>query len=112
MSDLQTLVSPADAGPPAEDQPVRIDAIQQRVHELASKAQSFLGRPTNANYKQALALYERIRGTGRVAAAELTGNQCGACRVELDRVAFNAARAAAPDVVVRCENCGAILIRN
>lgn len=59
-----------------------------------------------------LALYERIRGTGRVAAAELTGNQCGACRVELDRVAFNAARAAAPDVVVRCENCGAILIRN
>ena len=62
MSDLQTLVSPADAGPPAEDQPVRIDAIQQRVHELASKAQSFLGRPTNANYKQALALYERILG--------------------------------------------------
>ena len=59
-----------------------------------------------------LALYERIRGTGRVAAAELVGNQCGACRVELDRVAFNAARAAPVDAVVRCENCGAILIRN
>jgi predicted nucleic acid-binding Zn-ribbon protein len=59
-----------------------------------------------------LALYERIRGTGRVAAAELIGNQCGACRVELDRVAFNAARAAPVDTVVRCENCGAILVRN
>ena len=51
-------------------------------------------------------------GTGRVAAAELVGNQCGACRVELDRVAFNAARAAPVDTVVRCENCGAILVRN
>ena len=59
-----------------------------------------------------LALYERIRGTGRVAAAELVGNQCGACRVELDRVAFNATRAAPVDTVVRCENCGAILVRN
>lgn len=59
-----------------------------------------------------LALYERIRGTGRVAAAELTGNQCGACRVELDRVAFSATRSAPVDTVVRCENCGAILVRN
>lgn len=55
------------ADPPAPDdgaEPVsaRLDAIQQRVHELASKAQSFLNRPTNANYKQALGLYERILG--------------------------------------------------
>jgi hypothetical protein len=53
-----------EAATPADIQPTRGDAIQQRVRELESQAQSYLGRPTNANYKQAIALYERILGFG------------------------------------------------
>jgi hypothetical protein len=53
-----------EAATPADIQPTRVDAIQQRVRELESQAQSYLGRPTNANYKQAIGLYERILGFG------------------------------------------------
>ncbi len=59
-----------------------------------------------------LALYQRIRAGGKVAAAEMIGGQCGSCRVQLDVVAVNAARSAPVDAVVRCDECGAILIRN
>ncbi|MEV0701348.1 C4-type zinc ribbon domain-containing protein [Saccharopolyspora sp. NPDC050389] len=58
-----------------------------------------------------LALYERIRGQRGVAAGLLQGARCGACRIELDRTALNEVREAAADDVVRCEECGAILVR-
>ncbi|MDQ2847222.1 MAG: C4-type zinc ribbon domain-containing protein [Actinomycetota bacterium] len=58
-----------------------------------------------------LALYERIHASGRIAAAELKGAQCQACRLTLDSVALSEIRAAAPDQVVRCSECGAILVR-
>ncbi|WP_353647878.1 C4-type zinc ribbon domain-containing protein [Nakamurella sp. A5-74] len=59
-----------------------------------------------------LALYEKIRATGRIAAARLNGAQCQACRLSLDAVAIGRIRAAAVDDVVRCDECGAILIRS
>lgn len=58
-----------------------------------------------------LALYERIHRSGEIAAARLVGNQCGACRMEVDNVAMASLRAAPADQVVRCPECGAILIR-
>ncbi len=58
-----------------------------------------------------LALYQRIHASGRIAAAELIGAQCRACRLSLDSVALSEIRAAAPDQVVRCSECGAILVR-
>lgn len=58
-----------------------------------------------------LALYERIRKTGRIAAAELRGAECQACRLQLDAVALSQIRSAAPEDVVRCTECGAILVR-
>ncbi|GAA4877574.1 zinc ribbon domain-containing protein [Saccharopolyspora cebuensis] len=57
------------------------------------------------------ALYERIREQKGVGAGLLQGARCGACRLELDRSALNDVREAAPDDVVRCEECGAILVR-
>ncbi|MBB5156150.1 zinc ribbon domain-containing protein [Saccharopolyspora phatthalungensis] len=57
------------------------------------------------------ALYERIRAQRGVAAGLLQGARCGACRIELDRTALNEVREAAADDVVRCEECGAILVR-
>ena len=58
-----------------------------------------------------LALYDQIRSRGRTAAAALNGPRCEACRMDLDRSALNDIWAAPPDAVVRCSECGAILIR-
>lgn len=59
-----------------------------------------------------LALYTRIHSTGQVAAAQLAGARCGACRIEIDRTALSEIRSAPVDEVVRCSECGAILIRS
>ena len=58
-----------------------------------------------------IGLYEQIRGRGRTAAGALNGGRCEACRMDLDRSALNDIWAAPPDAVVRCSECGAILIR-
>jgi uncharacterized protein len=58
-----------------------------------------------------LALYERIRESKGVGAGLLQDRRCGACRIELDRLALTSVRDAADDDVVRCEECGAILVR-
>lgn len=58
-----------------------------------------------------LALYDRIRAQKGTGAALLRSRKCGACRLELDRSAIMHIKEAAPDEVVRCDECGAILIR-
>lgn len=58
-----------------------------------------------------VALYERIHKSGKVAAAKLAGGRCEACRMDLDRVELSSIAGAASDEVVRCPECGAILIR-
>lgn len=70
MTDVQTLETLVEPDAVAEEQSARLDAIQQRVQELASKAQSFLNRPTNNNYKQALSLFERILGFSDLSAEQ------------------------------------------
>ncbi len=59
-----------------------------------------------------IGLYEQIRARGRVAAAQLNGSRCQACRMDLDRSALAAIWAAGVEDVVRCSECGAILIRS
>lgn len=58
-----------------------------------------------------VALYERIHASGKVAAAMLNGARCEACRIDLDRVALSTIHTTGVDTVVRCDECGAILIR-
>ncbi len=59
-----------------------------------------------------VALYEQMRARGRVAAAKLNGSRCEACRMDLDRSALAGIWAAGVEDVVRCSECGAILIRS
>ncbi|SDP64908.1 hypothetical protein SAMN04487905_106262 [Actinopolyspora xinjiangensis] len=61
--------------------------------------------------QQLLDLYERIRQQRGAGAGYLQGGRCGACRLELDRAALASVREAAADDVVRCEECGAIMVR-
>ena len=58
-----------------------------------------------------LSVYNRIREHKGVGAGLLQSRRCGACRIELDRAAVAQVRDAAADDVVRCEECGAILVR-
>lgn len=59
-----------------------------------------------------VALYERAREHGGgVGAARLRQRRCEGCRIELSGSELAAARAAAPDQVLRCENCRRILVR-
>jgi uncharacterized protein len=57
------------------------------------------------------ALYERQRAGGGPGAGPLQGHRCGACRIEIGRGELARITAAADDDVVRCPECGAILLR-
>lgn len=59
-----------------------------------------------------VALYERLRGQlGGSGAAALRGTRCDGCRLELNPLDLEAIRARPADAVVRCEECGRILVR-
>jgi uncharacterized protein len=58
-----------------------------------------------------LAAYEKRRAKGGAGAALLLARRCQACRLELDRTAIADLKAAPPDEVVYCEECGTILVR-
>ena len=58
-----------------------------------------------------VALYERQRSHGGPGAGALQGRRCGACRIEIDRGELARISAAAEDDVLRCPECGAILLR-
>jgi predicted nucleic acid-binding Zn-ribbon protein len=59
-----------------------------------------------------MALYERIRARqSGVGAAGLVRRRCEGCSMELNPAEIDQYRAAAPDDVVRCEECGRILVR-
>ncbi|GLB81400.1 hypothetical protein Mkiyose1665_37830 [Mycobacterium kiyosense] len=57
------------------------------------------------------ALYERLRAGGGPGAGQLQGHRCGACRIEIGRGELARINAAAEDEVLRCPECGAILLR-
>jgi hypothetical protein len=59
-----------------------------------------------------VALYEKIRAqSGGLAAAPLRQRRCGGCQLELNNVDISRIKAAAPDEVLRCEECRRILVR-
>lgn len=56
-------------------------------------------------------LYDRQRAGGGPGAGVLQGRRCGACRIEIDRADMARITAAAEDDVLRCPECGAVLLR-
>ncbi|SDL75957.1 hypothetical protein SAMN05216298_5095 [Glycomyces sambucus] len=56
-------------------------------------------------------LYERIHAKQPIAAAELVGRRCGSCRIEKSPADMIPIKAAPIDEVLRCEECGCVLIR-
>ncbi len=118
----------------------RREAAQERAAELAGRAEAVQAEAAEAEQRRAaalqeidaegftvakeredlaaglpgplLSLYERLRAQqGGVGAARLYQKRCEGCRLELNITELNEVRAAPADAVVRCENCGRILVR-
>ncbi|MGV0071238.1 zinc ribbon domain-containing protein [Mycobacterium colombiense] len=90
------------------------EALEAAVAELsqARELQASRRDSLSAALDPALsALYERQRAGGGAGAGQLLGRRCGACRLEIDRGELSRISAAAEDDVVRCPECGAILLR-
>src|SRR5262249_18481923 len=79
------------------------EAIARRTPERAAIAAEVPG--------ELLALYERARSHSGTGAALRRQRRCEACHIELSGTELSAVRTAAPDEVVRCDNCRAILVR-
>jgi predicted nucleic acid-binding Zn-ribbon protein len=58
-----------------------------------------------------LAIYDRQLSQHGTGAALLQARRCGACRIELDRGEIARIAKTPPETVVRCPECGAILVR-
>ncbi|MDQ2790335.1 MAG: C4-type zinc ribbon domain-containing protein [Actinomycetota bacterium] len=95
----------------------RLDAIRRRDAALAEVGSA---EEHGAQERRILigelpadlvSLYERIRARNGTGAALVREGRCGACRLELDRTAIGHLREAASDEVVRCEECGVVLVR-
>jgi predicted nucleic acid-binding Zn-ribbon protein len=93
-------------------------AAKRRDQEFAAiDAQAAASRTDRAALVPSLpaplvTLYERIRATsGGVGAAKLVRRRCEGCHLELSGAELREVAAAAPDEVVRCEECRRILVR-
>jgi hypothetical protein len=90
----------------------RQEAAFAEIDEAAAKAGTTRSSVAGGVPGDLLALYDKLRDThGGVGAAMLRRGRCEGCHVSLSTVDLNAVRAAAPDEVVRCEECRRILVR-
>lgn len=74
--------------------------LKQRRHALREQLPAEL-----------LALYEKIASRNGTGAAELRAGRCGGCGLQVDATDLHRFAAAAPAEVLRCEECGRILVR-
>jgi predicted nucleic acid-binding Zn-ribbon protein len=81
--------------------------IDQMRHQSLSRRDDL----ASAMDADLVALYERQRSRGGPGAGALQGRRCGACRIEIDKGELARISAAAEDEVLRCPECGAILLR-
>jgi predicted nucleic acid-binding Zn-ribbon protein len=58
-----------------------------------------------------LALYDKLRESKGIGAAELRARRCGGCQLELDAAELSRIKTLPSNEVVRCEECSRILVR-
>lgn len=90
----------------------RRDAAFAEIDAEVSEREAERARLTEELPTDLVALYERIRASaGGIGAAALRQRRCEGCRMELANTDVNRVRNAPPDEVLRCEECGRILVR-
>jgi len=89
----------------------RRDAALGEIGEQMEKAETARAAVAADVPDDLLGLYERLRAQHGVGAAALRGGRCEGCHLSLNTVDLARIRAAAPDEVLRCEECRRILVR-
>jgi predicted nucleic acid-binding Zn-ribbon protein len=88
------------------------DKAYAEIDEAAEGYRADRGRLAAEIPADLLALYEKIRAaSGGVGAAVVRQRRCEGCRLEFAGSELRTVRGAAPDDVLRCENCRRILVR-
>lgn len=82
------------------------EIVSESVALEGARAELVAGLPEDF-----VALYEKVRARSGVGAGLLQHGQCGACRLALSSSDLDGIRSAEPDDVVRCDECGAIIVR-
>jgi predicted nucleic acid-binding Zn-ribbon protein len=90
-------------------------ARDEKIQRLDAELQDIAadrGPAATALPEDLLALYDRLRASkGGVGVGALRARECGGCRLSLDPAELASIRAAAPDEVIRHEECQRILVR-
>jgi hypothetical protein len=89
----------------------RRDVALGELAEQAGKAQDRRATVAADIPADLIKLYEQLRNQHGVGAAALRRGRCEGCHLSLNTVDLNTIRAAAPDEVLRCEECRRILVR-
>ncbi|QNE21869.1 hypothetical protein F1D05_33095 [Kribbella qitaiheensis] len=110
QTDLQARAD-AFAGRQTELESIRDGALkeldEQRTAFADKRATVAAELPTDL-----ITTYQKLRErNGGIGAAPLVGKRCMGCRMELAPSDLSAIKVAAPDAVLRCEECGRILVR-
>lgn len=87
------------------------DEAMVLIDQARSQAEARRGELTASLDADLVALYERQLARGGAGAGQLLRGRCGACRIEIDRGELARISAAPEDEVLRCPECGAILLR-
>jgi predicted nucleic acid-binding Zn-ribbon protein len=119
MERRETLESQRDEATAARDHlgdeiaevAARRDAAFAEIDEQAAKALDQRGSVAADVAADLLALYDQIRKSKGVGAAMLRAGRCEGCHLTVDAADLKMIRSAAPDEVVRCEECRRILVR-
>lgn len=82
--------------------------LDTQIENLSGQRETLAGRlPQNL-----MDIYHKVAArAGGTGAAELRARRCGGCGLELDVAELAKHAAAAPNLVLRCEECGRILVR-
>jgi predicted nucleic acid-binding Zn-ribbon protein len=110
QADLRTRAD-AFTGRQAELESAR-DAALKELDEQRASVGDQRAKVSTELPADLLTTYQKLRErNGGIGAAPLVGKRCMGCRMELNPSDLGRIKAAAPDVVLRCEECGRILVR-
>ena len=91
----------------AEARDEKAAGLDQQLAEVAAERPGAVeGMPADL-----LALYDKLRESKGIGAAELRARRCGGCQLELDNAELSRIKALPSNEVVRCEECSRILVR-
>ena len=102
------------AGAQAEQEQAeqRRDAALADIADATSQHQAKRDEIAGTVPADLLKLYDRVAAqTGSTGAAELKARRCQGCRIEFYGTELAGYRNADPHTVLRCENCGRVLVR-